>query len=171
MHADLPSNRSLELRPFVAADDAALLRWIGSAQELERFGGPSLRWPLSGDQLEAIRRTDGVSAWTAHLPGHPDEPVGHVEFVATGPRSGRLARVLVDPAQRGRGLGRALVAAAIERAERGGSLALNLKVFADNEPAVRIYTALGFKDQGRDPLDPRLRVLARNGPAATRERR
>lgn len=57
----------------------------------------------------------------------------------------------VDPAQRRRGLARALVAAAIERAARTpGIKQINLGVNAANTPAIALYESLGFIAWGRE---------------------
>ena len=145
---------ALRLRDFLAGDDAWLIGCVGSPEELERFAGPSLTWPLTEAQLQGIRDDPAVTAWTAEVGG---EPVGHVEVVRMEDGSGRVARVLIDPRRRGEGLARKLVAAAIERAPSR----LALSVFADNQPAIRTYLALGFEDIGEDPLDPPLRAFVR----------
>jgi RimJ/RimL family protein N-acetyltransferase len=151
----------LALRASGADDDAALIGWVGSAEELERFAGPTLAWPLDAAQLRALRADPRVHAWTAY-----DDPVGraaigHVEVVRTGADSGRVVRVLLDPARRGEGLGGPLVAAAIAYASALGMARLDLNVLADNAAAIRTYRRLGFADAGEHPSDPRLRVYAR----------
>ena len=55
------------------------------------------------------------------------------------------------PAARGRGIARALMRAAIERASRRGPCALYLEVAEDNAAAQRLYRALGFAPVGRRP--------------------
>ena len=71
---------------------------------------------------------------------------------------GRLARtrqaaeigVHVRRPWRRRGVARALVEAAVEAARGGGVLTrLHLQVFAANEPALRLYGACGFAEEGR----------------------
>ena len=57
-----------------------------------------------------------------------------------------MVRVLLDPARRGEGLGRPLVAAATAYASALGMSRLGLNVFADNAAAIRAYERLGFAD-------------------------
>lgn len=58
----------------------------------------------------------------------------------------------VAPEHRRRGLARALVAAAIERAARTpGIKQINLGVNAANTPAIALYESLGFIAWGREP--------------------
>jgi ribosomal protein S18 acetylase RimI-like enzyme len=54
-----------------------------------------------------------------------------------------LAHLAVDPARRGRGLGRRLLAACVRRARRAGYARLQLDVCEDN-PAVGLYRRAGL---------------------------
>jgi GNAT superfamily N-acetyltransferase len=56
-----------------------------------------------------------------------------------------IANVATHPDYRGRGLARALVAAALDRIRRQGGRNALLRVCADNEPAYRLYRSLGFQ--------------------------
>jgi RimJ/RimL family protein N-acetyltransferase len=57
--------------------------------------------------------------------------------------------MLVDRGWRGRGVGLALVAAAIEWARGHGLHKLCLEVFAHNTPAIGLYRKCGFTEEGR----------------------
>jgi RimJ/RimL family protein N-acetyltransferase len=50
---------------------------------------------------------------------------------------------------RGRGVGRALLAAAIDWAERAGKRRIELHVYARNAAAIHLYEAFGFAHEGR----------------------
>ena len=52
------------------------------------------------------------------------------------------------PRYRGRGVGRALIDAAIEQAERDGVRKLTLRVLGHNAPARALYAACGFEVEG-----------------------
>ena len=54
----------------------------------------------------------------------------------------------VAPGYQGRGIGRALVDAAIEEATARGAVKLSLRVLATNDVARRLYTAAGFETEG-----------------------
>lgn len=62
----------------------------------------------------------------------------------------------VDPAMRGRGLGRALMRRAEELLIERGCPKLNLQVRASNESVVEFYTALGYTDDRTVSLGKRL---------------
>jgi RimJ/RimL family protein N-acetyltransferase len=63
----------------------------------------------------------------------------------------------VNKAWRGRGVGRAMLQTLIAWAERHPVLEkLTLQVFATNTRAIALYTALGFKEEGRQIRDVKL---------------
>lgn len=60
--------------------------------------------------------------------------------------------VFVHPSARGRGCGAALMQAAVDCAQRApGVTQIHLGVAVGNEPAVRLYRALGFETYGTEP--------------------
>jgi ribosomal protein S18 acetylase RimI-like enzyme len=142
---------SLTLRAFAAGDDAVLISWFRSPDELWRFAGDSLRWPLDTRQLAAIRRDPETVAWTACI--------GHAEARRTSADAARLARVGLDPARRGEGLGRAMLRAVLDEVRALGLTSLDLRVYAGNDPARALYRGCGFRDRGEDPFDRRLRIM------------
>ncbi len=96
-----PTPARLALRPFRPSEDAALLRsWVTGPTALMTWAGPHLTWPLDDAQLAAYAAEPGRRTWTAVTPDGC--AVGHVSLA-----DGRLGRVLIAPAARGRGLGEA----------------------------------------------------------------
>jgi GNAT superfamily N-acetyltransferase len=91
---------------------------------LDRHYGPSGACFL-------LARLDGASVGCAGLR----------RFSAT---EGELKRFYVQPAGRGRGIGRALATALIDRGRRIGYDALLLDTLAHMTPAQRLYESLGF---------------------------
>lgn len=55
----------------------------------------------------------------------------------------------IDEATRGRGLGRALMRAALERAREFGCTTVGLNVFGGNAVAIGLYESLGFRVQAQ----------------------
>ncbi len=67
----------------------------------------------------------------------------------TGPRGGWvIGNVVVHPAHRQRGIGRALMETALNTVEERGGRWIGLEVRADNAAAHTLYTRLGFKTVG-----------------------
>ncbi|HEX8458413.1 MAG TPA: GNAT family N-acetyltransferase [Pyrinomonadaceae bacterium] len=57
--------------------------------------------------------------------------------------------VYVGERGRGRGVGRALLAALVEASERNGIWTLQAGVFPENEASLRVHLACGFREVGR----------------------
>ncbi|TWT96081.1 putative acetyltransferase [Botrimarina colliarenosi] len=75
----------------------------------------------------------------------PPEPIGTIQGVRITPRYGSIQNVGVTPWGRGRGIGRALVMAALEGFGEVGLQRATLEVTATNTPAVAMYESLGFR--------------------------
>lgn len=108
------------------------------------------------DEDGCLRLMEEIASKPGFLPGatwlieHVDqdgfqEPVGTIQGVRATPRYGSVQNVGVTPAGRGRGLGRALVIAALEGFRDAGLKRATLEVTATNTPAMRMYESLGFR--------------------------
>jgi ribosomal protein S18 acetylase RimI-like enzyme len=87
-----------------------------------------------------VAESDGAVVGYAKF-SHPTElPASDHVWHVTG--------LAVEPAAQRAGTGRALMEALIEEAGRRGGLRMTLRVFAHNEPAVRLYERLGFVVEG-----------------------
>lgn len=106
--------------------------------------------------------------WTGRWFSDPDAHFNLVAEVSDGPfqgqvvgmigahrGSGRKSHVaglglLVDPEFHGRGVGTRLMGAVLDMAERHwGVQRIELEVYPDNEPALRLYSKFGFQVEGR----------------------
>ena len=81
------------------------------------------------------------------------EIVGYIQVGALAPMEStrhvqQVRGLLVDERFRGRGIGRALVQAAIEQAELDGIRKLTLRVLGHNAPARALYETCGFVVEG-----------------------
>lgn len=141
---------TVALRDFAEQDIPFLFRAVDSADALLQWAGPGFRWPLDEEQLreylERSREPD-VLAWSAVADA---AVVGHVQLVVDRAHEvGYVGRVLVDAAQRGRGIGTTVMREVVRRGFdelRLHRLALN--VFDFNEAAVRCYERVGFRREG-----------------------
>lgn len=138
----------MPLRPVTPDDAEALAPFVAMAA-FPPGGQAALEPPHArrwldgwGDELGFVWETDGrvVGAAWARV----------VEPVLARDESGRAvpeAIVAVSEEARGRGIGRRLMEALMERAHTG----LALTVSERNPVAVRLYEALGFRRVGRTP--------------------
>jgi len=148
----------LELRSFQPDDYDVLISWFPNDAALQDWAGPGLRWPLDHAQLVDRLAVPGLQAWTACQAPSP-ETVGHIELMPTGPQQGRIDRVAIAPAYRGRRLAQQLVRAALDQARDREYRTVDLLVFAGNVPACRTYLAVGFVDVG--PISPEYPTVRR----------
>ena len=72
------------------------------------------------------------------------EPVGCCALMALPDGGFELAKMAVAEAWKGRGLGRALMAAAVERAKADGAPRLYLETNSGLAPALALYRSFGF---------------------------
>jgi ribosomal protein S18 acetylase RimI-like enzyme len=134
----------LSLPPFVSRDDAEVTSWFTDAGALRHFAGKRLRWPLDSAQWDGIRSDPTLKAWTAIMEDDA-RPVGHGEIVEESPTAARLARIAVAPSVRGRGVGRTMVTALIEKCREADYPLVILFVHPDNAAVIRAYRGLGFR--------------------------
>ncbi|MCV7298912.1 GNAT family N-acetyltransferase [Mycobacterium barrassiae] len=73
-----------------------------------------------------------------------DRPVGLIAAQQENPDSVYLYSLWLDPAARGRGLARQLVAAAVDWAREQRARTITLRVASDNAAARAVYRSLGF---------------------------
>ena len=121
------------------ADVASERRWIGGEPPVD-VEARAARWSLEGD---FVAEDDG-------------EIVGSIHVHASGHGFGEIG-MMVAQDRRGRGVGTALMEAAIAWSREQGLHKLILSVFAHNEPAIALYRKLGFVEEGRRPRQYRRR--------------
>lgn len=93
-----------------------------------------------------------AAQWRRRLRAHAqfaaivgDRPVGLIGAQRENPASVYLYSLWLDPGVRRRGLGRALVAAAVEWARTEGAGTVTLRVHAANTAAIEVYRGIGFR--------------------------
>jgi L-amino acid N-acyltransferase YncA len=134
----------------------------GDREALERF----LARVPEGDRTffkEDIETPEVVDAWTRPGPARvlaveDGDVVGYMAVVPLHGWSSHVGevRVIVDPAHRGRGVGRALARRAVMEAAELDLSKMVVEVVADQEPTIAMFRSLGFDpealltDQVRD---------------------
>lgn len=104
--------------------------------------------PPTREHLERLVRSPGVALLVAHDAAAAAPVLGALTLawypIPTGVRAW-IEDVVVDPAARGRGIGEALVRAALERARREGAGGVDLTSRPEREAANRLYQRVGFQ--------------------------
>jgi ribosomal protein S18 acetylase RimI-like enzyme len=132
----------LTIGPFDPAQTERVLAWVGSVEELERWASRT-DFPLGA---AVFRR------WHEDLDVHPvlgiedGEPVAYGEiWEDRDEHEAELARIVVDPRARGRGVGRRFVTLLTAAARERGFEQVWLRVVPENDPAIRCYEHAGFR--------------------------
>lgn len=151
------TEQALELRQFGEADFDDLISVVPDAAFVLQWAGPQYVFPLDREQLAAtLAKTEGeypsARMYKAVLPDGESGrffTVGHVQLLDIDRQYGVcvLGRVLIFPEHRGKGLGVAMVDAALREAfDNLGLKEVMLAVFDFNEPALRTYRGRGFEN-------------------------
>ena len=146
----------MRLRAYRPEDAAEICGWIRTEEELYRWSADRInRFPLAAEDINhnyAQPLTTG-RFFPITMADEDDRPAGH--FIIRYPRddddsSVRFGFVIVDPALRGRGYGKAMLLLGVEYVrERFPAGRIDLGVFANNPAAKRCYESVGFREYGR----------------------
>jgi ribosomal protein S18 acetylase RimI-like enzyme len=135
-----------EIRPARPGDDRALVTidratWTTLTSPAPP---PELDWSFFRENVDMrdvlVAEVGGLVAGYVRL--------GRVFPIAASDHVLMISGLAVDPAFQRRGVGRALVEAAVGEARARGVRRLTLRVLAHNEGAVRLYTSVGFVVEG-----------------------
>jgi GNAT superfamily N-acetyltransferase len=140
-----------EIRLAGPADAAQVARLLAAFRD---YYGESR--PGDAAILEVVRALLDDPSTEFLLAGQPASGVAQLRFrlsVWTGNEDAWLEDVFVLEGARGEGLGRALVAASVERAHERGCRRIQLDANEDNAVALVLYESLGFKNAKREAGD------------------
>jgi len=134
------------IRPATAADDAALLAidaatWSAFVSPVPPppAGAPFFDRGIAPEDVLVAVVDGAVVGYAAIGASIPVPSNAHVMMVRS---------LAVDPAHRGRGIGRRLTQAAVAEARASGARRLRLRVLGPNAAARRLYEACGFVVEG-----------------------
>lgn len=139
----------ITLRPAVPGDAAAIGAVFDAAVRAgwaylgDLVAGPMFT-PQDWDRLVADHRPPNVLLVAVH---NTDGVVG---YTAVHPADGEMFLLFVHPGHAGRGIGRALLAAAHDALRAAGCAHAFLFVHEQNARALAVYNAAGYRPDGSD---------------------
>ena len=139
----MAATETLEIRPAEDADRHPLALLFARVAE-ERDG------IAAEPPIDVERRAASVDLERTFVAAASGEVVGNIFVIESGFGFGEVG-MFVAPEWRGRGVGAALVSAAIEWAKARGLHKLTLSVFPHNDAAIALYRKFGFTDEGLHP--------------------
>lgn len=142
----------VRLAPLREADYELIVDWIDTPEELLEWGGTPFSHPLTEDQLRAHYEADEGAAYRRGFRGVDDDrTVGTIELdrIDRDNDSASISRLVVDPAERGRGVATAMLHDALVYGFVELDLhRIELRVFESNEAALSCYESVGFVREG-----------------------
>ena len=139
------------LRPATFDDLRTVATWVSSARECELWAGWRVRFPIEPNLLASTIDFPHQGGFVL-VDGHSIVAFGQI--VPKSRRRAHLARLIVAPAWRGRGVGARLVAALLETTRASGNSIVSLNVDPANATAIHLYEKLGFSDAPRPEDEP-----------------
>ena len=131
-----------DLRPFTPAHAALVARWPRSLDEVVKWCGER-EFPLPVERVVEWQQDADVQAYL--LITDDDLPIGYGELWLDAEEGEvELARIIIAPAARGRGIGRMLVQGLLAEAAKTGWSEVFMRVHPNNEAALRCYRGAGF---------------------------
>ncbi len=141
----------ISLRPMTAEDTARIVKWRNNPRVRSNFVYRETFTPEIHERWirDHIEGAGDVVQWIVleHTEGGDGRPVGSVYFRDIDRESGRAEYgiFLGEDDAVGRGIGNRVIELALERAAQELDLKhIVLRVFTDNEPAIRSYEHAGF---------------------------
>jgi ribosomal protein S18 acetylase RimI-like enzyme len=140
---------SVELRGFDDGYGARVAGWALDEKEVALLSG-RVAYPFPAELRGNWRTVDADIHSYLFFDG--DQPVGYGEvWLDDEEDEVELARIIVAPELRGKGIGTEFVRALLQPALAAGYAAVFLRVRPDNEPAIKTYLRVGFQ-----PVDEQL---------------
>jgi ribosomal protein S18 acetylase RimI-like enzyme len=131
----------VDLVPFASVHAAVVAGWPRSAEEAVMWCGER-EFPFPAHRVADWQRDDDARA---HLLMADDEPVGYGELWLDAQENEiELARIIIAPGARGKGLGRTLVRGLLSEAAQAGYSNILMRVHPANTVALRCYQGAGF---------------------------
>lgn len=119
---------------------AAFAQYAGDYEDWPSFSAGIARMAdlAGGGDLFVAERAGRIAGAVVHVgPGRPRSAIFPDDWSV-------IRMLVVDPVARGGGIGRALVAATLERARRAGAPAIGLHTSPIMATALRLYESIGF---------------------------
>ena len=144
--SDSPPGTGISVRPATLEDVDVLVAMLVEVAGEGRWIGTEAPVDVQGRRERMVREVEGDDTiiLVAEAGG---EPVGQLGLHLARYGAADLGMV-VAPSWRGRGVGTALMAEAVERARAAGAHKIALQVWPHNAAAIALYERFGFQREG-----------------------
>lgn len=132
--------RSESLLEFTDSDAREVASWATSIEEVRRWAGSAVGCPVDASVFRSWHADPDVRPYVMR---EGETLVGYGELWIDK-QEVELARIIVGPTSRGRGVGRRLIRLLLERATRSGFPEAFVRVVPDNDVATACCRSAGF---------------------------
>jgi RimJ/RimL family protein N-acetyltransferase len=140
----------LRLTPFCAEWAELVVSWVRDPQE-EYWLAPKTPPPLTAAHVRRWHEPGHNPFALLAAPGEPPSGYGELNALVRARRQYWIGHLIVDPAQRGRGLGSTFTRLLLDEAfEERGAQRVSLVVFPENTAAIACYRAAGLHEDGHE---------------------
>ncbi|GAB5448104.1 GNAT family N-acetyltransferase [Gymnodinialimonas sp.] len=139
-----------QIRPYTPPDRAAVAQLNITYYTRTHAFDESFAQAVS-DALDAIDHAIAGNTRQGWVVIQDNTPKGSLFLTPDGPAAARLRLFLLDPSLQGRGLGREMLAAALQTARSLGFARLNVSTFTIHPAACALYARAGFSEASRHP--------------------
>jgi len=120
-----------------------LQHWFSNAEQQQSWGGDNFDYPCTELRFLQLLCRPGTKSYSL-LDSNTSEVLGFGQ-ICDRFNCHHLARLVIQPQQRGKGLAKALITELIIQALGGQCRDISLYVHRHNTTALQCYTSLGFK--------------------------
>lgn len=138
-------------RPATLADLTIVASWINSPEACARWMGADAHYPIDLARFPAAMEFGSGECWILEEDG---EAVAFGQLVEKAGRRGHVARLIIEPSRRGRGVGGILARGLLARAAELKLTPISLCVDPGNGVAIGCYRAMGFRESPRPADEP-----------------
>jgi ribosomal protein S18 acetylase RimI-like enzyme len=124
-----------------ASDLAIVTSWIDNEKDCRTWAGPAVSFPIS---VQMLKTQIGYRSDNSYCLMDEGRLTAFGQLLKKDPQRFHLARIIVAPAQRGKGYGRHICRCLINRANHLGARVLTLNVYQQNKSALELYRYIGF---------------------------
>ncbi|MDD9302695.1 MAG: GNAT family N-acetyltransferase [Desulfobacter sp.] len=143
----------MKIRPANEQNLLELSGWFLTESEAKNWGGPSIHFPLSLEQLKIDIEWNVALSYA--LVDKGDDLLGFAQsFNKFGCK--HLGRIVVSPKMRGKKLGYKLMEALLDSAGTKG-VNFSLFVYKENIPAKKLYQSIGFEVRANPEGQPEIK--------------
>lgn len=133
----------LTLLPFSEDDSVEIASWPRDTNELKTWAGADVVFPLKPEQFRIWHDDPETHTFIGR---HKGQLVAYGElWIDESEQEIELARIIVHPASRNKGIGQMFVTALVAQSETFGLVDRFLRVLPENSNAIRCYQKSGFR--------------------------